>query len=320
MTAADQAEIERGLAAAVANGRHRRPLLPTDVCDQCQHSRAAHTACEAWPAFVECPNTNGEIAHPVSNFDPVEFATPAAVPALNYRTDDVCRVCGHPRGQHVYVGTDSDLMWCPKYDDKPRPITTPDDFTPKPAEPAPAFELKPDPRCPEPDPVFVPIELTAKTIPAAWMTPELAADAGLGDPPHDWNVGRPSIAEQEFASNFNIQVANRVAADLDSAALRAVVGPDPSADRKATPLFSGCLNYFPDALLMVSRLSKLGNDKHNPGQPLHWAKGKSADHADCLARHLLAHGTIDPDTGFSHTVAVAWRALALLQTELEGGR
>lgn len=116
--------------------------------------------------------------------------------------------------------------------------------------------------------------------------------------------------------------------------LQVAMGPDPapdvirfpaqgqseSADRKACPLFSGCLNYFPDALLAVARLSKLGNDKHNPGEPLHWSKGKSGDHADCLARHLLRHGQIDPDSGLSHTVAVAWRALALLQTEIEASR
>jgi hypothetical protein len=90
-----------------------------------------------------------------------------------------------------------------------------------------------------------------------------------------------------------------------------------SEARKATPLFGGCLNYFPDALAAVARLSKIGNDKHNPGQPLHWSKGKSNDHADCLARHLVDHGKIDPETGLSHTVAVAWRALALLQTEIE---
>lgn len=95
---------------------------------------------------------------------------------------------------------------------------------------------------------------------------------------------------------------------------------DASATRKATPLFSGCIAYFPDALAAVARLSKAGNDKHNPGEPLHWAKGKSGDHADCLVRHLLEHGKPDPDTGFSHTVAVAWRALALLQTEIENAK
>lgn len=92
---------------------------------------------------------------------------------------------------------------------------------------------------------------------------------------------------------------------------------DPKA-RKAIPIVTGCLDYFPDALAAVARLSLKANEKHNPGQPLHWSKNKSADHADCLVRHLLERGKIDPETGESFTVHTAWRALALLQTEIEG--
>jgi len=90
-----------------------------------------------------------------------------------------------------------------------------------------------------------------------------------------------------------------------------------SERRKGVPLASGCLDYFPAALAEVARLSKAGNDKHNPGEPLHWARGKSTDHADCIMRHLADRGVIDEEDGFSHTVKVAWRALALLQEELE---
>lgn len=87
--------------------------------------------------------------------------------------------------------------------------------------------------------------------------------------------------------------------------------------RKGTPVYSGLLAYFPLALAEVSRLSKAGNDKHNPGQPLHWSRGKSNDHADCAARHLIEHGTVDPDDGHRHSTKLAWRALAILQLELE---
>lgn len=90
-----------------------------------------------------------------------------------------------------------------------------------------------------------------------------------------------------------------------------------SAERKAIPLCTGVIDYFPAALAAVARLSKSGNDKHNPGEPLHWTRQKSADHADCIARHLVDRGAVDPDTGMSHTVMVAWRALALLQVEEE---
>lgn len=78
----------------------------------------------------------------------------------------------------------------------------------------------------------------------------------------------------------------------------------------------GLLWYFPNALAEVARVSKAGNDQHQPGQPLHHARGKSADHADCIIRHLVDAGTIDTD-GQRHTAKVAWRALALLQEELE---
>lgn len=92
--------------------------------------------------------------------------------------------------------------------------------------------------------------------------------------------------------------------------------PTDSEERKGIPLATGVLDYFPAALAEVARLSKVGNDKHNPGEDLHWARGKSMDHADTIVRHLVERGTIDKD-GIRHSVKVAWRALALLQEELE---
>ena len=93
----------------------------------------------------------------------------------------------------------------------------------------------------------------------------------------------------------------------------------PSAwdQRKAAPIYSGVMSYFPRALAAIARLSKNGNDKHNPGQPLHWSQDKSNDHADCILRHQADAGTIDPDDGLPHTVKVAWRALAQLEVELQ---
>lgn len=93
--------------------------------------------------------------------------------------------------------------------------------------------------------------------------------------------------------------------------------PTGSAERKAVPLARGVLDYFPAALAEVARLSQAGNDKHNPGEELHHARGKSTDHADCIIRHLVDRGIVDPDDGFLHEVKVAWRALALLQESLE---
>jgi hypothetical protein len=92
--------------------------------------------------------------------------------------------------------------------------------------------------------------------------------------------------------------------------------PENAKERKDTPITTGVLDYFPLALAEVARVSKAGNDQHNPGEPLHWAREKSTDQADCLVRHLLERGTLDTD-GQRHSAKVAWRALALLQIELE---
>lgn len=92
--------------------------------------------------------------------------------------------------------------------------------------------------------------------------------------------------------------------------------PTDAQARKAVPLVSGCLDYFPDALAAVAELSRIGNEQHNPGEPLHWARSKSGDEADALVRHLMDRGTIDTD-GVRHSTKVAWRALASLQKELE---
>lgn len=89
-----------------------------------------------------------------------------------------------------------------------------------------------------------------------------------------------------------------------------------SAERKKYPVISGCIDYFPDAIAMVSHISWLGNEKHNKGQPLHWARGKSGDHADCEGRHMIERTGVD-ENGALHIACKAWRALAELQEYLE---
>lgn len=87
--------------------------------------------------------------------------------------------------------------------------------------------------------------------------------------------------------------------------------------RKDTPVFSGVLKYFPNALKEVSKCSKAGNDQHHPDKPLHWDMNKSKDEYDALTRHLIDH-TIEPmdDDGILHLTKVAWRALAGLERYL----
>lgn len=90
-------------------------------------------------------------------------------------------------------------------------------------------------------------------------------------------------------------------------------------NRKRTPIASGVLDYFPKAIAAIARCSYVGNAQHNPGQPLHWAREKSDDHADCLIRHFMERGTVDTD-GVSHSTKCAWRSLALLELELEAAK
>lgn len=87
-------------------------------------------------------------------------------------------------------------------------------------------------------------------------------------------------------------------------------------ERKERPVYSGVLRYFRDALLEVAHCSFIGNEQHNPGEQLRWDRSKSTDEADALVRHLLDAGTFDTD-GVRHSAKMAWRALALLQKELE---
>ena len=90
-------------------------------------------------------------------------------------------------------------------------------------------------------------------------------------------------------------------------------------ERKTYPVGTGFLDYFPLAAAEVSHVSYVGNEQHNPGQELHWDRSKSKDEADALIRHFLERGKIDSD-GIRHSAKMAWRAMALLEKELEVAR
>ena len=104
--------------------------------------------------------------------------------------------------------------------------------------------------------------------------------------------------------------------------------PEDSAARKLIPLCTGNFDYFSAALAEIAKISYYGNMKHNPGQELHWSRGKSNDHADTIARHLVERGFtyefkykdeqgVEQSVQLRHSASLAWRALALLQEELE---
>lgn len=106
------------------------------------------------------------------------------------------------------------------------------------------------------------------------------------------------------------------AADAQAPEPRNVSLPDDAAKRNEYPMADGLLDYFPNALAEVSRLSFLATQQHHPDKPMHWDRTKSKDHRNKIMRHLIDAGKLD-DKGLRHSAMVAWRALALLQEELE---
>jgi len=114
----------------------------------------------------------------------------------------------------------------------------------------------------------------------------------------------------------NEEGLQKVLAYLRNNSVKKELLPTTASERKNIPLSSGVFDYFTSALIEVAKVSFAGNQQHNPGQPLHWSRGKSADHADTMLRHFTERGTRDTD-GIRHSAKMVWRALAILQMELE---
>lgn len=96
---------------------------------------------------------------------------------------------------------------------------------------------------------------------------------------------------------------------------------DPAA-RKRLPLWTFLTTYFPDAFVEVVKVAVAGNDQHNPGQPLHWAREKSTNQMDTAMRHMWDHSrgsALDTD-GCYHLAKAIWRLSAELQLALEKER
>ncbi len=132
------------------------------------------------------------------------------------------------------------------------------------------------------------------------------------------DVGPPGFIEVDTGGSwgdYRFRPEPTGIGDAATAAPKPVGLAGDAAARKAAPMASGVLFYFPNALAAVAALSKVGNDQHNPGKPLQWNYPASNDHADCLMRHLTQAGTVDTD-GIPHSVKVVWRALAMCEVEL----
>jgi hypothetical protein len=98
--------------------------------------------------------------------------------------------------------------------------------------------------------------------------------------------------------------------------------PTDDKARKDLPLYSFMFGYFPDAWLEVVKVAVAGNKQHNPGEPLHWARGKSTDQMNTAFRHLFDYGRgvkVDTD-GVYHLAKAIWRLSAQLQLDVEAAR
>ena len=84
--------------------------------------------------------------------------------------------------------------------------------------------------------------------------------------------------------------------------------PTSARERKAIPVYTGFINYFPDAIAAVAKISLKGGIQHGQTpETLFWDRSKSGDELDAMMRHL-----IDKDWE-----QVAWRAMANLQKQIE---
>ena len=94
--------------------------------------------------------------------------------------------------------------------------------------------------------------------------------------------------------------------------------PTDSQARKEIPIFSGFISYFPDAVAAVAAHSYASNEKHNPGEPVHWSRDKSTDQLDALARHLTEIGMgVTINEKVELLKAIVWRGMAELQLTIE---
>ena len=84
--------------------------------------------------------------------------------------------------------------------------------------------------------------------------------------------------------------------------------PTNAEERKAIPVYTGFVKYFPDAMAAVAKVSLKGGIQHGQTfETLHWDRSKSGDELDAMMRHI-----IDEDWA-----QVAWRAMANLQKKIE---
>lgn len=92
--------------------------------------------------------------------------------------------------------------------------------------------------------------------------------------------------------------------------------------RKRLQLDTFLFEYFPDAFLAVAEVAIVGNEQHNPGKPMHWAREKSKDQFNTAFRHYWERrrGVHKDTDGQRHLAKAIWRLSAQLQLDIEAER
>lgn len=96
--------------------------------------------------------------------------------------------------------------------------------------------------------------------------------------------------------------------------------PEDDAERACYPIGTYLTEYCPNALLALSKHSYEANEKHNPGEEIHWARDKSIGSINRIFRHLFEfawhYGRGEKDKSRYHLTAAAWRTNELLERYL----
>lgn len=90
-------------------------------------------------------------------------------------------------------------------------------------------------------------------------------------------------------------------------------------DGGKSPIFRGCLSYFPRAMEAVAAISQFGASKYA------WNGWRGVSdgfnrYSDAMVRHLAKEGkgeVLDPESGLPHAAHACWNALARLELMLE---
>lgn len=153
----------------------------------------------------------------------------------------------------------------------------------------------------------------AHPLPVPVMGCECVVCSGRQIKQHNDAVSQGQSNSASFGAEYYVDAARKATYER-IAYMREEI--DRMASNKSMPVCTGFIDYFPDAIREVSKVSLAGNKQHGIDGPLRWDRSKSADHADSLMRHQMLRGTFDAD-GQRHSAKVLWRAAAQLQVELE---